>query len=739
MNVIKIFYFIFLIHKALSILNKINATHEPNYYCDNNLFFIDLKVDFAMPIDNYYSFSLDLEYPPDVKFKCFIEYQNKTIHCSANLNSNMFNFEMSQLFQLPNQFPKMKGFLWDYDSFVKNVYGKYYLLDYNCLQKNLENPLNKKDDNEYALIFNITSIYDNRCSYSRNVEENKYFFNMKLNILDGFLKKEIEKSSNRDGDISSLEVEFLQEIWVPILFGRNINHLDQLKKSFYYPFAFCSMKDKISNLNLNALMKEEGINFECYIPIPEDQLMMGIIQIKPFYDQIYLRLNKDQVNEIVLTKMYFNINITKEQTDNENKQQMRRNDEITDISSEIINTILSKNTTENNDNNESPKEIIKTYISPMTTTISQIENKNINITKEKTYETINYLLIGNETDKVHCPDKPIFSINKLNDIQLKYSQEKNYSFLLKGKLSFDFLKGSNILLNKTNEEIDFYLQVTDNLAENEDDQRTMVHCIIPNNTNFFNKSISINCDGKKISEESMKKNNTDITLNWGIEKNRIHEKIIIKWPKTKKRIKHMYSYTIKAFSLIQKNYGCFNEEFYFYIYIYNLDYEPNIYFEIEMKNPKIPRAVCKVYESSILKCFLPLHRQRLLKNTKISLPTNVTYEIRDSRGNKVIFIVDEYDYDYDDFHIKVRETCGDYILIGALKRAGFSYFMIIMGIIGLAVFIFLFLVLFSCFVAYKIKHRNRKGQYFAHIEEGDNSGIKTIKGKKMNIGSSIRK
>ena len=111
----------------------------------------------------------------------------------------------------------------------------------------------------------------------------------------------------------------------------------------------------------------------------------------------------------------------------------------------------------------------------------------------------------------------------------------------------------------------------------------------------------------------MKKNNTDITLNWGFEKNRIHEKIIIKWPKTKKRIKHMYSYTIKAFSLIQKNYGCFNEEFYFYIYIYNLDYEPNIYFEIEMKNPKMPRTVCKVYESSILKCFLPLHRYRLLK------------------------------------------------------------------------------------------------------------------------------
>jgi hypothetical protein len=355
MKVIKLFYFIFLIHKVSSIINKIYATHEPNYYCDNNLFFIDLKVDFAMPFDTYYSFNLDLEYPDDVKFKCFIDYQNKTIHCSANLNSNKFNFEMNQVFQLPNQFPKVKGLLWDYDSFVKNVYGKYYLLNYNCLQKNLENPLNKKDDNEYALIFNIISIYDNRCSYSRNVEENKYFFNMKLNILDGFLKKEIEKTSNRDGDIGFIEVEFLQEIWVPILFGNNINHLDQLEKDDYYPFAFCSMKDKISKKNLNSLTKD-GTIFECYIPIPEDQLMMGIIQIKPFYDQIYLKLNKDQAKEIALTKIYFNINITKEQADNESKQQLRRNDEATDISSGRISIILSKNTPENNDNNESPNK-----------------------------------------------------------------------------------------------------------------------------------------------------------------------------------------------------------------------------------------------------------------------------------------------------------------------------------------------------------------------------------------------
>ena len=32
-------------------------------------------------------------------------------------------------------------------------------------------------------------------------------------------------------------------------------------------------------------------------------------------------------------------------------------------------------------------------------------------------------------------------------------------------------------------------------------------------------------------------NDTDVTLNWGLEKNRLHDDIIIKWPDEKKKIK----------------------------------------------------------------------------------------------------------------------------------------------------------------------------------------------------------
>ena len=724
-----IYFFIFLFQKSFSSFIRINATNDIKFNCENGLFIIDFKVDFSSPLEDYYSFDLNLEFPDQLKFKCLIEYQNSTINCISNLNSNKCNLGNDQLIQFQNTFPKVKGIIWDYDSFVKNVYGKYFVFDYNCEQKKIENSLDKINIDEYGLIFNISSIYKNKCSYSTNIEENKYYFSMKLNILDGYLKNQLEQINTEKGDIGFIELEFLQEIFIPLLFGNNINYLKELRKSVDFPFAFCNYKEKISNLNINNLIKD-GIDFDCYIPIPEDQLMIGIIQIKPFYDQIYIKINKDtQTSEIILVNFYFNINRTIELIDNEKNENflgIRIIDEIIDNNTDIEENNETNNK-ELNDNKESQNN---------NSTINNNDINNINKTEEKKYITINYFLIGNKNDKLYCPDKPIFTIEKLKDIQLKYSFERNYTFFLKGKLSYKFIEEKNILFNQTDKEINFNLQVIDNLAENEDDQKAIVFCVLPNNTFFLNKNIIIYCYGNKLSEDSMKKNDTDITLNWAIEKNRIHENIIIKWPKVKKRIKHMYSYTIKAFSILQKNYGCFNDEFYFYMYIYKLDYEPDILFEIEMRNPKDPRAVCKVHESSILKCYFPLYQQRLLKNTVISLPINITYESRDSRGNKVIFIVDEYDFDYDDFHIVVKETCGDYVFIGALKKAGLSYFIIIMGIIGIGIFIFLFIVCLIFYISYKIKHRNRKGKYFAYIEEGDNSGMKN---KNINISSSPRK
>ena len=470
---------------------------------------------------------------------------------------------------------------------------------------------------------------------------------------------------------------------------------------------------------------------ECYIPVQQEQLMTGIIKIKPFFDNIYIKLNKDDIkdkNQILEVNLFFYINRTIEQGDNikdndtsilnEQKRLLRKNEDIPGKDTDSLDINQNKNSTIKNIEKETNIVIDKELNQENSDTTNSI------IKDSKIYTTIDYFLIGDQINKIYCPDKPIFTIEKSKNIQLKSSEQKNYSILLKGKLSFRHEEENNNPKKETQEEILFNLQVIDNLAENEDNQKSVMNCIIPNNTYFFNTTIIVYCNGNKISEESMEKNDTDITLNCAVDKNRVHEKIIIRWPKTKKKIKHIYSYTIKAFSLQQKSYGCFNNEFYFYIYIYSLQNEPDISFDIYMEEPKYFKANCKVHESSILKCYFPLYKDRLVKGTKISLPTNVTNEIIDNKGNRVLFMVDEYYYDFEDFHLSVKETCGNYAIVGALVKAGFNYFFIFLGIIGIGVFIFAVFICFICYIRYKINHKKRKGQYFAHIEEGDNSGIK---------------
>ena len=416
---------------------------------------------------------------------------------------------------------------------------------------------------------------------------------------------------------------------------------------------------------------------------------------------------------------YYNNNKI-EKFDNNNNDNNQKNENDNNYKN---NTTIDNNNENNNNKNENDNN-----------TIIQ------NIKEEKEIISLNYFIIGSK-NKIYCPDKPIFHIkDSNNDILLFSSNNNDYTFMLKGLLTngLQEIENKYFSIIETYEDITFSLQIIDNLAEDEDDQRAQAICSIPSGPPFY-KNITIFCNAEKISEESMKTNDTDITLNWGIEKNRIHEDIIINWPNDKKKIKHIYSYYIQGFSLVQTNYGCFNNEFYFYIYIYNLEHQTDINFEIQMKNPVEPKALCKLYESSILKCYFPLYQQKLEKFTTIDLPTNFTYYSIDEKGNKVIFEVDDYDFDYDDFHITLREDCGENFIVGALKKAGFDYFKIFLIVIGIAAFAFIVFICFICYVYYKIKYRNRKGIYVRHIEEDintNNNNIPEGKEKKIEIISS---
>ena len=661
-----IFLFIFFCFIQVKSDNEITiyGTNEVISGCEGGFYLIELKVKFSSPFDKYYSFELELENPPEVKFKCFIHNKNSTIICIANLNSNDFDFEIGEFIEFPINFPDVKGIKWDYDSFAKNIYGKGWILDEDCMIKKNED----FKENEWGLIFNISDIYDDKCVDIQNSVENKYIFKMKGNIISGELINNILEKNQ--------EIEILQEIWMPILIKTNRFRYIKVED---LSFAFCPFQLKLSKSNIN-----NQFDLECYIPIPEGRLLLGSIQIKPFYDFFYVKTSED----LFLENISFVINRT---------IIMNYNSEISD------NNLISDNPVLNDENNK-----------------NKIQEKNIKF--------VNYFILGENdllnSEKIYCPDKPLFRItNSEKDIRLFSTGLQNYTFSLEGIL---FIENKNSSQSSfVYNEINFSLQIIDNLAENEDNQKAQANCTIPKDS-FFNKKIKIFCTANKISEESMVSNDTDILLNWNLEKNRIHQDLIIKWPEESKKIKHMYSYTINGFSLVNQNFGCYEDNFYFYIHIYNLNFEPDIEFQIQMKNPKEPKAICKIYESSILKCYLPLNKKRLDKDSQIDMMTNYTYYSIDEHGNKVAFVVDDYDYDYEDFHLRLKKSCGNYLLIGLLNNVGIDYKKVALVVLGIIVFVIVVFVCFICYIVYKIKNRNTKGKYMRYIEEVNNNNDNNI-------------
>ena len=657
----KLFLFLFFFFVQIKSEDiTIYATDEVIAGCEGGFYLIDLQVKFSSPFDGYYTFQLELENPYELKFKCFIYYKNSSIICLGNLNSNDFDVELGEFIEFPINFPDVKGIKWDYDSFAKNIYGKGWIVDEDCLVK-----INEEfSENDWGLIFNITDVYEDKCIDVENSVENKYIFKIKGNIISGELMNNILNENE--------EIEILQDIWIPISIKTN---RFRYRKVEDLSFAFCPFNIKLSKSNI----KNEFVS-ECSILIPEGRLLIGSIQIKSFYDFFYIKTKE----EIYLENISFVINRTLE---------MQYNSD-------------SENTNSNNLQSDNP--------------ISINNNETDIEMKEKKYLTVNYFILGDsdiESEKIYCPDKPLFRIsNSDKGIHLFSSGLKNYTFALEGIL---FIQNKNYSQESfIYNEIVFYLQVTDKLTEiiEGDEATTEAKCTIPSGSPLY-KRIVIYCTANKISEESKTTNHTDIELNWSLEKNRIHQDLIIKWPEESKKKKHMYSYTINGFSLVNQNFGCYENKFYFYVYIYNLNFEPDIEFEIQMKNPSEPKAICKIYESSILKCYFPLDKKKLEKDYQIDMMTNYTYLSEDEHGNKVTFIVDDYDYDYEDFHLTLTTSCGDYLFVGMLKNAGINYVKVAIVILCIILFVIVVIICFICYIIYKIKSGKTKRGYTKYVGE----------------------
>ena len=133
----------------------------------------------------------------------------------------------------------------------------------------------------------------------------------------------------------------------------------------------------------------------------------------------------------------------------------------------------------------------------------------------------------------------------------------------------------------------------------------------------------------------------------------------------------------------KKNYGCFENKFFFYLYIYDLKSQPKISFNLPLVYPKNTEAVCKLYNSVTLKCVIDLRLKKISKGSKIILPNNIREYLLNKEQNIVLYYVDNTTSSSElDFMLPVEENCGDFMLVGALKDVGYSYLQVVFIIIG---------------------------------------------------------
>ena len=339
-----------------------------------------------------------------------------------------------------------------------------------------------------------------------------------------------------------------------------------------------------------------------------------------------------------------------------------------------------------------------------------------------------FLLLDDSDKNFICPDAPFFIIPNFKE-GIVYEpipeQDDKFNIILTGHLKYGLKKEGNKIkpLQFTSEDINFNLTIINNLAEKVSEKKNNIYCTINSGSMFLKEEITkIKCLGQK--KEQTKKQNTDLSINWSLKENKFLNNIIIKWPKDLNDItvhsKKIYSYEIYAFSIKKTDYDCFDDQFYFYIDILDINSEPEINFNISMLNPEI-EAQCKLYTSDSLKCFFDLRLKKIKKGTNIRLPLPGNYNISTAEGNyinlTVFNFIDENDTEVPDDGIIVDKTCGNNVVVGAIQGIGYNYISAIILIICFCLILGTIVFFILVCIGYEITHRDRKGQYFSHVEE----------------------
>lgn len=689
LRIISIIYFISLFINIKS-EDIIVRARDINSTCEKNLFKIIIEVDFSKIPDEYYSFYLQIKYSKDLLFKCIIDPSLKQIICITNLEQQKTDLKIDDYISLPYPFPEVKGIIWNYMSFLFLVYRRVIDITEQCGE-----PILKTEKN-WDLITKVNKIYGGKCLLSGS-EDNFYSFDMNLNIVAGNLKDSLDKAKKEQ---TNFKIELMQNISLPLLLGElkilKNSKVDSYVNHIYYKYAFCYPKEEINQKNY---LKEEGLEFHCNIPIVEQGIFNGPVKVITFSDNIYSSMESNNEKNIHSISIYFGVESNPTLKDNN----------INDPNS-ISNDVNQQQGPNDGNKSEDP-----------------------------------YLLLDNRVSNYICPDKPVFEISNIQKgiIYEPVSNDDNkINLILSGYLKngYQITENNISLLEYTPNEIHFNLSISNNLIEDSEIKRSDISCILSAGTFFLNNELTeIKCVGNKGEQKNIK--NTDITINWAYKNNKYLNDIIIQWPKEYGiHSKKIYSYHIAALSIKKSDYDCFDNKYFFYINILDLNSEPEISFEMPMKLPYFIYANCKLYTSNSLKCYLDLRLRKIKKGYQIKLPDPGNYNISTRDGNyinlTVLHFSDENNTEIGDEGIYTDESCGDNVLIGAIKDIGYTYAAAVGILVAIsAIFGLIFLFVGLCII-YEIKHRNRKGEYFAHTEEKKGGSKSEETNQNINVSSA---
>ena len=638
-------------------------------YCRDNAFYIKFDVRFSKNLTKIIPFEIELPLPNRLPFKCIIDGPKSNIFCFHSFNNHVWSLSADSRMEIPYSFPYIEGIRWDYDSFLRRIYRYLWRTTENCgliysREMRIDgNPVNNVDN--VKMILEVSEISGGKCSASRY----DYSFNMKLKLNEGEYVDQLKAAKENKKKYS---MKFLNKFYVPVLIGdKRERGTTTFRKDYEYKYAICSYNEEI---NQNNFDKEDGFNFECHISVSRYIKFKGPLQIKPFTDLNYIS-----------------------STDTEGKLSIN----LIQVKFEILASSQTKEPSE----------------------LRNLKPVNINEINEP-----NFLILDSNLNIYICPDIPTLTIKNYNEgIQFGgiNTSGSKFLFLLYGYLSngYEYVNGTLTYLDMTKEEIKFNLKVTDNLET--DNQKKSVKCTIPSGSSI-NKNIlvEVRCIGPRPPIKA--NNNTDLILNWAWEQNNYFDDILIRWPYDLTKKKHIFFYDVKGLSVKKSDFGCFENKFFFYLYVYDLKAEPKISFNLPLTYPKDTRAICKLYNSVTFKCIIDLRLKRLAKGDKVIISNEENKYVGNPESNIVLYKVsNDSESSQFNFVIPVEEDCGDFMLVGALKDIGYTYLQVIIIIVCSLVGIALIVFGIAFCIVYEITHRDRKGGFYRHKDEKELPNVST--------------